>query len=136
MTKRASRRGFLQLASGAAAATALPASIARAPALPARRGTGTLRDLEHVVIFMQENRSFDHYFGTLRGVRGFADPRPLRLPGGASVFHQPRRAGAKEVVTPFRLNASATRAQSIDSLDHSWKGSQDLWRWHDAWIPT
>ena len=57
----------------------------------------SLSDIEHVVILMQENRSFDHYFGTLSGVRGFSDPgrprpvrgraelpdlRPVRLPAG------------------------------------------------------
>jgi phospholipase C len=130
------RRGFLQLAGGAAAGAALPASIARALALPARRGTGTLADLEHVVIFMQENRAFDHYFGTLRGVRGFADPRPLRLPGGAGVFHQSTAPGSSDVVTPFHMEAAATRAQSVHSLDHSWKGSHERWKWHDAWIPA
>ena len=31
----------------------------------------SLSDIKHVVILMQENRSFDHYFGTLSGVRGF-----------------------------------------------------------------
>ena len=137
MTKRGgSRRGFLRLAGGAAVGASLPASIARALALPARRRTGTLADLEHVVIFMQENRSFDHYFGTLRGVRGFADPRPLRLPGGASVFHQARAPGSAEVVTPFHLDAAATSAQSLKSLDHSWKGSHERWKWHDAWVPA
>ena len=40
---------------------------------------------------MQENRSFDHYFGTLRGVRGFADPRPIDLPSGQPVWNQPAR---------------------------------------------
>jgi phospholipase C len=131
-----SRRNFLQLAGGAAAASALPPAIARALELPASRVTGTLRDLEHVVIFMQENRSFDHYFGALRGVRGFADPRPLMLPGGASVFHQPRGAGSPHAVTPFHLDAAATSAQSMASLDHSWKASHDLWKWHDAWVPA
>ncbi len=38
---------------------------------------------------MQENRSFDHYFGTMRGVRGFADPAAIMLPGGGPVFRQP-----------------------------------------------
>ena len=38
---------------------------------------------------MQENRSFDHYFGAMRGVRGFADPRPVTLPSGKSVWNQP-----------------------------------------------
>jgi phospholipase C len=130
------RRRFIQLAGGAAAASATPPAIARALALPARRKTGSLRDLEHVVIFMQENRAFDHYFGTLRGVRGFSDPRPLTLSGGASVFHQPRAPGSADVVTPFHLDAMATRAQSLHSLDHSWKGSHERWKWHDAWIPA
>jgi phospholipase C len=130
------RRRFIQLAGGAAAASAMPPVIARALSLPATRKTGTLSDLEHVVIFMQENRAFDHYFGTLRGVRGFSDPRPLTLPSGASVFHQPKAPGSADVVTPFHLDAATTRAQSLHSLDHSWKGSHELWKWHDAWAPA
>ncbi len=129
------RRRFLKLAAGAAVGSAvLPEAIGRALALPARRVTGTVRDLEHVVIFMQENRSFDHYFGTLRGVRGFSDPRPLILPGGQSVFHQPKAPGSAETVTPFHLESDATRAQSLYSLDHSWKASHERWRRHDAWV--
>ena len=62
------RRRFLQLAGGTAATSLLSTSIARAAEIPADRRTGTLRDVEHVVVLMQENRSFDHYFGTLRGV--------------------------------------------------------------------
>ncbi|WP_283181893.1 alkaline phosphatase family protein [Pseudomonas svalbardensis] len=38
-------------------------SIQRAYSIPANNRTGTLMDVEHVVILMQENRSFDHYFG-------------------------------------------------------------------------
>ena len=137
MASRSSgRRRFLKVAGGAALGGALPGAIARAMALPARRVTGTLKDLEHVVIFMQENRSFDHYFGSLRGVRGYSDPRPLVLPGGGTVFHQPAAPGSSEVVTPFRMDAAKTSAQSLKSLDHSWKGSHALWRWHDAWIPA
>ncbi len=78
-----SRRDFLQRLSALTAAGLLPASIGRALALPAQVRSGTLADMEHVVILMQENRAFDHYFGTLRGVRGFDDPRPLRLRDGA-----------------------------------------------------
>src|SRR2546426_7059786 len=69
------RREFLKLLSTAAASATLPASIARALAIPASSGTGSINDVEHVVFLMQENRSFDHYFGTLRGVRGFGDRR-------------------------------------------------------------
>ncbi|MDR3510608.1 MAG: phospholipase C, phosphocholine-specific [Caulobacteraceae bacterium] len=134
---RGDRRRFLQLAAGAAVGSAvLPESISRALALPARRVTGTIKDVEHVVVFMQENRSFDHYFGTLRGVRGFSDPRALTLRGGGSVFHQPKTPGSAETVAPFHLDSSATRAQSLFSLDHSWKASHERWQWHDAWIPA
>ena len=83
---RSNRRDFLRVAAGTAGAAALnlfPPVIRDALAIPANRRTGTIRDIEHIVILMQENRSFDHYFGTMRGVRGFGDPRPLRLAGGA-----------------------------------------------------
>ena len=82
------RRQFLQmLGAGTAAAGALPPSIARALEIPANHRTGTIADVEHVVILMQENRSFDHYFGTLRGVRGFADPRVAKLPSEIGRAH-------------------------------------------------
>ena len=82
-----SRREFLRLAAQSAGAAAvmaaLPPAIREALATPAARVTGTINDVEHVVVLMQENRSFDHYFGALRGVRGFDDPRVIKLPGGA-----------------------------------------------------
>jgi len=56
--------------------------IERALAIPARATNGSIRDVKHIVVLMQENRSVDHHFGVLNGVRGFGDPRPLRLPGG------------------------------------------------------
>ena len=90
------RRTFLQLM-GVTALTTLKANIVKAMAIPANNRTGTIEDVEHVVILMQENRPFDHHFGTLRGVRGYNDPRAvninLPLQGGgtspASVFLQP-----------------------------------------------
>ena len=81
------RRTFLQL-TGATALTALQANIAKALAIPAKNNTGTIQDVEHIVILMQENRSFDHTFGTLRGVRGFNDPRAITLPNGNPVWAQ------------------------------------------------
>jgi len=128
----AHRRDFLKLAAGAAAGSAgLPPVIAKALDLPARGGTGTIKDVEHVVILMQENRSFDHYFGTLRGVRGYGDPRPVILPNGDPVWLQPGKDGA---VGPFHMDTRTTSAQTIESLDHSWKGSNKRWANHDAWI--
>ncbi len=77
---RKQRRQFLQHAAQATSALLLPAAIQRALALPAVAGSGSLKDVGHVVILTQENRSFDHYFGTLRGVRGFGDRFPVPLP--------------------------------------------------------
>lgn len=128
-----SRRTFLQAVAGAAAAGTMPPAIARALSLPANRRTGTIRDVEHVVVLMQENRSFDHYYGTMRGVRGFGDPRPLLLRSGASVFHQPTSDG-KGVVLPFHLDGTISNAQGMASLDHSWKGAFAQWAEYDSWI--
>jgi phospholipase C len=137
MTKAQSdRRAFLQLAAGAAlGAAALPPGVAKALALPANRVTGTIRDVEHVVILMQENRSFDHYFGTMRGVRGYGDPRPIDLPSGQPVWKQPAKDGVS-TVSPFHLDTNSTRAETMNSLDHSWKGSHARWKHYDAWIPA
>ena len=134
MGKSGDRRTFLQLAAGAAiGAAALPPGVARALALPANRVTGTIKDVEHVVILMQENRSFDHYFGTLRGVRGYGDPRPVSLPSGEPVWNQPAKGGAG-TASPFHFDTASTRAETRYTLDHSWKGSHGKWKHHDAWI--
>ena len=102
------RRRFLQYtALGTAAAAA--AGVTGGPALASVRGSsaaakalpkgwsGTIADLKHVVILMQENRSFDHYFGTLSGVRGFGDKQILtyqngtqHLPAARRGSHRPR----------------------------------------------
>ena len=62
-----------------AIASTLKTNIAKALEIPANNRTGTIRDVEHIVILMQENRPFDHHFGTLRGVRGFSDPRAVNI---------------------------------------------------------
>jgi phospholipase C len=123
------RRRFLLGASGAAASEAVAAP---GLALPAARGS--IRDIEHVVILMQENRSFDHYFGMLRGVRGFGDPRPVTLPTGKPVWAQRRadRDGG-QIAWPFRLDYTASNARCFTGLDHSWKDSQARWRNWDVW---
>jgi phospholipase C len=128
------RRQILRLAALGGFAAALPASLREALAVPASGKTGTIRDVEHVVILMQENRSFDHYFGTLRGVRGFGDPRPLSLQGGKPIWHQPSAQHGDGYVAPFHMDTKSTSAQCLESLDHSWKGSQARWKDHDAWI--
>ncbi|ATQ77700.1 phospholipase C, phosphocholine-specific [Massilia violaceinigra] len=126
-----SRRTFLSLASAGAASTLFPDLIRDALAVPANNVTGTIADVEHVVIFMQENRSFDHYFGSFPGVRGFDDPRAITLPGGRPVWYQPDAAGGH--VLPFHFDAKNTSALSLGT-DHSWKGSQASWQGWDAWV--
>ncbi|GJJ00760.1 non-hemolytic phospholipase C [Duganella rhizosphaerae] len=128
-----SRRKFLRYAAGAGAtATSMfPDLIRQALAVPANNVTGTLADVEHVVIFMQENRSFDHYFGTLPGVRGFDDPRAIDLPDGRPVWYQPDGTGG--YVLPFHFDAKNTSALSVGT-NHTWKGSQATWQGWDAWV--
>src|SRR5882757_5259512 len=117
---RDSRRSFLKLTAGAAGMSLLPPNLRAVLADQPPAKTGTIRDVEHVVIFMQENRSFDHYFGSLRGVRGFSDPRAIALPNGKPVWFQPKTPGDLETVTPFHLDTKTTFAQGMESLDHSW----------------
>ncbi|MFG2872519.1 phosphocholine-specific phospholipase C [Streptomyces sp. NPDC048338] len=129
------RRRFLQIAGATAGFAALNSSIARAAAIPAARTTGSLADVEHIVVLMQENRSFDHYFGTLRGVRGFGDPRPVTLPGGKPVWYQ--ADGGKEVL-PYHPTAADLGMQFIAGLNHDWAGGHKAWNngRYDQWIPA
>jgi phospholipase C len=129
------RRRFLQLAGGAAGMSLLSPSIARAAAIPANRRTGTLRDVEHIVVLMQENRSFDHYFGTLRGVRGFGDPRPVVLPSGKPVWYQ--SDGTTDVL-PFRPPATDLGLRFLEDLPHDWNTGHDAWNQgrYDRWVPA
>jgi phospholipase C len=120
---RSSRRSFLRAsmagAGAAAAFGALPPLVQRAMAIPPRGETGTIQDVRHVVILMQENRSFDHYFGAMSGVRGLGDPRPQRLPTGASVWAQPSDEHPDGFVLPFYGDARATAAFAVGGSDQS-----------------
>lgn len=135
MTHDIDRRRFLQLTGGAAATSVLLGSIERAQALPANHRTRSLDDVEHVVVLMQENRSFDHYFGSLRGVRGFGDPTPARLPSGKSVWHQPDGTGE---VLPFHPDKAQLGLAFLEDLDHSWDGGHTAFAAgrYDQWVPA
>ncbi|MGH9620968.1 MAG: phosphocholine-specific phospholipase C, partial [Bryobacteraceae bacterium] len=74
---------------------------------------------EHVVVYMQENRAFDHYLGTLNGIRGFGDPRPVRLPGGRSVWQQPSQEHPDGYVMPFHGDSRTTKAYTVDGSGQS-----------------
>jgi len=129
------RRRFIQLTGGTAAVSMLSTSIARAASIPAARRTGTLKDVDHIVVLMQENRSFDHYFGTLRGVRGFGDPRPVVLPSGKAVWYQ--SDGTKDVL-PFHPDAKNLGLQFLEDLAHDWDTGHQAWNngAYDQWIPA
>lgn len=136
------RRDFIKKASLLGGATALinflPESLQRAMAINAPAGS-TYLDAEHVVFLMQENRSFDHCFGTMKGVRGYNDPRAMQLTSGLPVWFQKDAAGNS--YGPYRLDIENSRATWMGSLPHSWKdmvearnnGKMD--RWLDAKRP-
>ena len=129
------RRTFLKLAGVPALGAALPIDLSKALAIPAHDRTRSIRDVEHVVFLMQENRSFDHYFGTLRGVRGFAEPHPVTLPSGKSVFHQPDGDGE---LLPFRPDVPDVGRMFLPDPPHGWADTHaafDEGR-HDRWVPT
>jgi phospholipase C len=127
-----SRRDFLKAATAIAAGT-WPAAVRRALAIEPDPGT-TVRDAEHVVILMQENRSFDHTYGSLRGVRGFNDPRAAVLPNGNPVWLQSNAKG--ETYAPFRLDLKGSRSTWMGCLPHGWADQQKAWNHgdHDGWL--
>ena len=129
------RRRFLQLLGSTSLASMLPISIARALEIPANRRKGTIEDVEHIVVLMQENRSFDHYFGALKGVRGFGDPRPVNLSSGKTVWYQPDGAG---YVLPFRPTAPDLGLQFLEDLAHDWTSTHAAWNagQYDQWVPS
>ncbi len=135
------RRRVLQTSGVAAGATLLPASLHRAMAAPMRPGGPEA--VEHVILLMQENRSFDHYYGSLRGVRGYGDRHPLRRRAGESVLHQ--AGGPHGDVLPFSLRQAAASAGRPDSdiqylgdLPHGFTDATNAWAegWYDGWVPA
>jgi len=129
-----SRRSFLRRSVGAAGAlaatTIMPASIRKALAIPANYRSGTIQDIKHVVILMQENRSFDHYFGTLKGVRGFGDRFPITLPSGQTVWQQASTAPGVSPATaipPFHLNTTTMNAMGVNDCPHDYPSGQAAW---------
>lgn len=120
-----SRRTLLGGAAAAAVLSALPLSVREALAAPAR--PGKLADIQHVVVFMQENRAFDHYFGTLSGVRGFGDRTAVRGVNGRSVFHQPDPGRKEGHLLPFPMNAAHTNAYQQGAPAFGFVDSMNAW---------
>lgn len=156
------RRQFLKLMGSGAFGGAYLSSISKALAIPANNHTGTIRDVEHIVVLTQENRPFDHHFGTMRGVRGFADPRAVKIPlplksGGISwapvwlqpagnqaaltgIGYSPQSFGmgappnGVDVIPPIRVNPDKIRA-GLKSLGLTYfPGTDHSWKeGHAAW---
>jgi phospholipase C len=135
------RRRLLQTAGAATtaafAAAFLPPNVRKALAAGPSTG-GSLRDIKHVVILMQENRSFDHYFGTLPNVRGFSDPSAITLSTGKSVFYQPDTQNPDGYLLPFHLDTRTTSAQAQPSTSHAWAVQHSAWNngLMNNWLPA
>jgi phospholipase C len=133
------RRDFIKksmLLSGAAGfSSVLPASVQKAFSIDPAPGT-TFLDAEHIVVLMQENRSFDHCFGTLQGVRGFNDPRAIALPDKKPVWLQTNEQG--ETYAPFRLNIKDSKVTWMGDLPHTRASQVDAYNLgkYDRWLPA
>ncbi|MFJ5898802.1 alkaline phosphatase family protein [Streptomyces sp. NPDC093064] len=107
----------LTAAAGAAVSAGLGADRlqASAAAMPTGR-TGTIADLKHIVIVTQENRSFDHIFGTLNlpGARGFNDKQALTWQNGQTNFYEPN-SRAEGYLLPYRADTTKYNAQNTSS---------------------
>jgi phospholipase C len=134
------RRTFVGSAAAVAGAAGLagvlPANLARAATRSPREFD--LSQVKHLVFQMQENRSFDHYFGAFPGARGFSDPTAIRLPNGRSVFQQPDPANPDGYLEPWHMSTITTGAAAVPSLSHDWRDQHASWNQGamDGWLLT
>ncbi|KAA1252243.1 phospholipase C [Mycobacterium simiae] len=135
-----SRRDFLATAAAGSAATLM--SLA-GPVIEKAYGAGPcsghLSDIEHIVLFMQENRSFDHYFGTLSGTEGFNTPSPLFAQRGWNPRTQALDPAG--VTLPYRFDTTRSPlvgGECVNDPDHSWIAMQESWNGgaNDNWLPA
>ena len=134
-----SRREFIKKAGILSGAIGLPnvipMSIQKAMAINPAVGS-TFLDAEHVVFLMQENRSFDHMFGKLKGVRGFNDPRAKILPNQNKVWLQ--SDGKDNTYAPFHVDINKTKITWQGGLPHSWNdqvAARNNGK-YDKWVPV
>lgn len=134
-----SRREFLKKAALFAGTTSLsntlPSSILKAMSINPDVGS-TFYDAEHIVFLMQENRSFDHMFGKMKGVRGFNDPHPHIQPDGNKVWLQ--KDGQGYTYAPFHVDINKTKITWQGGLPHSWNdqvAARNGGR-YDKWLPV
>jgi phospholipase C len=116
------RRGFVAGAGVAAAGAGVAAMGLGAGTASAADSTNPLDGIEHIIVWVQENRSFDHYFGTYPGVAGFADPNAM--PG---VFTQADSRGPGGQIQPFHLDTAETAADCTADPSHSYGAQHQAW---------
>jgi len=137
---RLSRRRFVASAAAVAAAAGLAGTLPEALARAAGAATTSfdLSQVKHIVYVMSENRSFDHYFGTFPGARGFDDPTAITLPDGNSVFRQPDPANPDGYLEPYHMSTITTGAAAVPSLSHDWRDQHAAWNngAMDRWLRT
>ncbi len=119
------RRSFLQMGGATVAATFAQTFLREVAAIAAQSESRTIADVKHVVILHQENRSFDHYFGTFRGVRGFGDRFTIPQANAPTVWHQRNADG--EILLPYRLDSNVGNAQRSPGTPHGWIDGQLAW---------
>jgi phospholipase C len=145
---RISRRRLMQ-AAGATGAAVAAGGLSAAPAKAApdtaatagtadsqtgsqsaqhSRRTGTVKDLKHVVIVMQENRSFDHYFGTLdlAGARGFGDKQVLTWQNGQTIYYDPN-SRAEGYLLPYHADSLKYNAQNTSARNRYFMEADVPW---------
>jgi phospholipase C len=137
---RMNRRSFVASAAAVAGAAGLagvlPENLAKAATASPREFD--LSKVKHLVFQMQENRSFDHYFGTFPGARGFNDPTAIRLPNGRTVFQQPDPANPDGYLEPWHMSTITSGAAAVPSLSHDWRDQHASWNQGamDGWLLT
>jgi phospholipase C len=119
-----------QLIRGGAAAGAMAALYAGSPNSILRKALAvkpspcpTLSDIDHIVILMQENRSFDHYFGTYPGVQGFDQNRYHKI-FAQSGYDAP---GFNGVLMPFHFDSFDSQGECTNDISHEWGTQHRSW---------
>ena len=134
MDEALSRRRFLQLSAAAAATGGLLASCSSsdggssaATTTSIAKPKGSINDIDHVVIFFQENRSFDQLYGTRKGVRGFSDPDVLVQANGKPVWYQPSSSNPDGHILPYPMTSKGPGGQCSGDPNHSWEAQHVAW---------
>jgi phospholipase C len=140
LTIEVSRRQLMASMGGMVLASfALPPALRKAldnappSVLSSQSKVPPVSEIQHVVVLMQENRSFDHYFGAMPGVRGFSDPSVSR-----KVFYQQDPSNPDKYLLPFHADSTTSNAQQIPSTSHSWGPLHDSWDGGkmDGWVTS